>query len=182
MGPPSELGPIDAQIEVIMDNVRRYLSAQSYIDARDDLLERHNKLVKAKEDTSATLQMIASLDLPFIAECERLMEFGRDVGRKLLKEYMFSRVKGKDGKSGRVVETLTSVKEFQVHGRRIDGNAARRELGLKVKLCGKDDELWKKVWQYYTRAEIALATSGAEKLFETEHELLLAARPSPFGR
>lgn len=175
MGPPSELGPIDAQIEVVINGVPRYLSAQSFIDARDELLDRHTKALQAKQDTSATLQMIASIDHPFTAECVRLMEFGRDVGRKLLNKHMFSHSKDKQKKANAVVDTLSSVKTFQVHGRRIDGIAARK-LGLKVKMCGQNDPLWKKVWEYYTRVEIALGASNAEKLFETEHELLLAIR------
>ena len=39
MGPPSELGPIDAQIEVIANGLRRYVSAQSFIDSRDNLIK-----------------------------------------------------------------------------------------------------------------------------------------------
>ena len=41
MGPPSELGPIDAQIPVIANGLYRLISAQSFIDARDDLLRLH---------------------------------------------------------------------------------------------------------------------------------------------
>ena len=92
MGPPSELGPIDAQIEVIIGGIPRYMSAQSFIDARVDLLKQHNDLLSKKKDTSATLQMLATLDHSFIAECERMMDFGRDVGRQLLEDGMFASV------------------------------------------------------------------------------------------
>lgn len=40
MGPSSELGPIDAQVPVTSAGLRRYVSAQSFIDARDNLLRR----------------------------------------------------------------------------------------------------------------------------------------------
>ena len=176
MGPASELGPIDAQVEVIVGGIRKYLSAQSFIDARDGLLKKHQEQVAKNENTAATLQMIATLDLPFIAECERMMDFGRDVAKKFLLSYMFRKKADKDQCADTVVKTLSSVERFKVHGRLIDGNTARRELGLKVVLCGNDDPFWKAVWEYYTRAEVALAKSRSSKFFETTHELLLAYR------
>jgi len=125
------------------------------------------------KDTSAILQMIASLDLPFIVECERLMEFGRDVGKKLLEAHMFSRVRDKEVKADNAVQSLSSVELHKVHGRTIDGGAAKRDLGLKVRLCGNDDTLWQKAWEWYTRAEILLARGRAFKIFETKHEQLI---------
>ncbi len=175
MGPPSELGPIDAQVTVSAGGLRRYVSAQAFIDARDNLLDQHKGLVAKKEDVSAVMQMLASLDLPFITHCEHLMDFGRDVARKLLDAHMFKRKRDKKKKIDKLVKELASVKRFKVHGRQIDGNTARREFDLKVKLCGKQDPCWKRIWEYYTRADIALNSSQATKMFETEDELLMAA-------
>lgn len=172
MGSASELGPIDAQIPVVIDGVRRYLSAQSYIDARDSLVEQYKKSAAGKEDTGAITQALATLNYPFIAECERMMDFGRDVAKSLLEKYMFKRDKDRDQKIGNIVETLSSVKRFKVHGRYIDGNTAKRELKLKVKLLGHDDDMWKKVWEYYTRADM-LFQRGVTKIFETEHEMII---------
>lgn len=174
MGPCSELGPIDAQIMVVTNGVYRYISAQSFIDARDTLLKQYDQAKVANKDTQPILQMLASLDIPFIVECARMMDFGRDVVRKLLSNYMFKGVKDGNEKITKIVDTLSSIERFKVHGRLIDGNTARRELKLKVKLLGKDDELWKKVWEYYTRAEIAMGNSKAGKMFESKHEMLMA--------
>jgi len=174
MGPPAELGPIDAQVLIIANGIPRMISAQSFIDARDMLLVQYAEQTKNGEDAGATMQMLATLDLPFIAECERLMEFGRDVARKFLEQYMFKGKKDKVKKAEKVVKILSSVKQFLVHGRRVDGSTARTELGLNVSLRGKNDPLWQKIWLYYTRAEVALARSNAAKLLETEHELLMA--------
>ncbi|MCU0913888.1 MAG: hypothetical protein MUC88_04900 [Planctomycetes bacterium] len=176
MGPSAELGPIDAQIRVVVSGTPRLISAQSFIDARDGLLKQYAKQVADGKDTGATMQMLATLDLPFITECEHLMAFGRDVAQKLLSERM---LKGRrnEAKVKKAVETLSSVERFKVHGRILDGRTARTELGLKVSLCGRNDPLWRKIWEYYTRAEIALGRSSAAKLFETEDELLIAAPP-----
>ena len=175
MGPPSELGPIDAQIEVFKEGVWRYVSAQSYIEARDSLLKTHAEQSKKNEDTGATMQLLATLDLPFITECEHVMGFSRDVATKLLNLYMFkSKTKGKKAKIDHAVQYLSSVQTHMVHSRSINGRVAKTELELKVRLLGKGDEFWKKIWEYYTRAELHVTAMKAQKMFETEHDLLTA--------
>ncbi|NLF30567.1 MAG: hypothetical protein GX591_06735 [Planctomycetes bacterium] len=178
MGPTSEIGPIDAQIPVLANGMYRYLSAQSFIDARDQLIKKHGEQIAAGENTAATMQMLASLDLPFIQECERLMAFGGDVAKKFLVNHMFHKMQDGEAAADNVVKTLSSVERFKVHGRLIDGRTARTELKLKVKLCSQKDEFWGHVWEYYTRAEVAIARSNSMKWFETEDELLMAPRPS----
>jgi ClpP class serine protease len=174
MGHSSEFGPIDAQVPVIVAGIPRYISAQSFIDARDSLLEKFKEAKKNKEDTKPILQMFASLDIPFIEECQRMMDFGRDVVRGLLVKYMFSGDADADKKADKVVKMLSSVKQHKVHGRLIDGQTARTELGLKVKMLAKDDPLWQNVWEYYTRSEINMGRANSPKMFETRHEMLIA--------
>lgn len=66
MGYCSELGPIDAQVPVVVGGIPHYISAQSFIDSKASLQEEFRKAIKAKEDPRAILQQIASLDIPFI--------------------------------------------------------------------------------------------------------------------
>ena len=66
MGYCSELGPIDAQVPIIVSGIPRYISAQSFIDARDKLEAKFKEIIQKKEDPRAVLQQIASLDAPFI--------------------------------------------------------------------------------------------------------------------
>jgi hypothetical protein len=174
MGHSSEIGPIDAQVPVVVAGIPRYISAQSFIDGRDSLLERYKEAKKAKEDTKPFLQMLASLDIPFIEECQRMMDFGREVVRNLLMKYMFAKDADARTKADKVVQMLSSVKQHKVHGRLIDGGTARTELGLNVNLLAKDSALWKNVSEYYTRAEISLGTASSAKMFETRHEMLIA--------
>jgi len=174
MGHISEIGPIDAQVPALIEGLVRYVSAQSFIDARKSLLDEYDKAVAAKKDTQPILQMLASLDIPYIEECQRMMDFGRDVVRKLLTKYMFAKDKDRDTKIEKIVSMLSSVKTHMVHGRTITGAVARTQLHLNVKLLPKDSRLWQKVWEYYTRAEIGLGQLGASKIFETRFEMLLA--------
>jgi hypothetical protein len=174
MGPTSELGPIDAQIPAIVSGVFRYVSAQSFIDARDDALKQYAERKANNQDVEPILQMITTLDLPFVAECERLMEFGRDVGKKLLCEYMFKDLTDADVRADGIVRDLSSVEIYKVHGRRITGPMART-MGLQIKACGRNDVFWKEIFEYYQRATICTSRTSAVKLFETEHDMFTAA-------
>jgi Serine dehydrogenase proteinase len=178
MGFSSELGPIDAQVPVIVGGFPRYISAQSFIDSRDSLMDKYAKAVKKKEDPKAILQQIAGLDPPFIDHCEKLMDFGRAVASKYLEKYMFAGIKAKAARSkaiANVIDKLSSVEGFKVHGRMIDGNAAKTDLKLNVRLLPKDDPLWQDVWHYYIRADIALV-SGVGKIIESRCECLYGRR------
>ena len=180
MGYCSELGPIDAQVPIVVGGIPRYISAQSFIDSKASLLEEFAKAVKAKEDPRAILQQIASLDGPFIDHCGKLMEFSKVVARKYLMQYMFSTVTPQKTRAAMVEDVLkglSSPGEFKVHGRMINGTAAKNDLHLNVKLLGKDDDFWKDLWQYYVRADVLLSRSpGTAKLIETKDEILIMGR------
>src|SRR5262249_27771229 len=107
MGPLSGLGPIDAQIPAVVAGITRYVSAQSFIDARDGALQQYSERKQNGMDLEPILQMITTLDLPFIAACERLMEFGRDVGKKLLCEHMFKFCDDKETRAEKIVTNLS---------------------------------------------------------------------------
>jgi hypothetical protein len=172
MGPTSELGPIDAQVRVSSGGIRRYISAQSFISARDDRIQQYNDLKAANKDVTPVLQMLASIDLPFTAHCESLMDFGRDVARKLLSAGMMKNLPDKKKRVNKVVRELSSVERFKVHGREVNGNTAKDEFGLNVKLLGLQDPHWKLIWQYYNRAHLACRRDSLEKFFESQHGML----------
>jgi hypothetical protein len=118
------------------------------------------------------------LDAPFIDHCEKLMDFSRTVASKYLERYMFSGIKAKVQREKaikNVLEKLSSVVNFKVHGRMIDGNTAKTGLKLSVRLLPKDDPLWQDVWHYYIRADIALV-GGVGKLIESRCECLYGRR------
>jgi hypothetical protein len=177
MGYCSELGPIDAQVPVVVSGIPRYISAQSFIDARRKLEAKFKRVVQRNEDPRAVLQQIASLDIPYIDHCEKLMEFSREVARKYLAKHMFSSIKQSDVRKetiDKVLKGLSSVSIFKVHGRMIDGNAAKTDLKLNVRLLGKDDPLWEDIWRYYVRADVALTRNQKSfKLVETRNVVLI---------
>lgn len=178
MGYCSEIGPIDAQVMTSAGGVPYWISAQSFIDARDTLEKRFHEALAKSEDPRAILQQLAVLDAPFIDHCTKLMDFSREVAKKYLERYMFSDIKPKpkrDKAIDNVLTKLSSVGSFKVHGRMIDGTAAKTDLKLKVTILGKDSPMWENIWQYYVRADVALA-SGVAKLIESKDEILYSHR------
>jgi len=178
MGYCSEIGPIDAQIPIIIDGIPHYISAQSFIIAKESLESQFKECISKKEDPRAVLQQIATLNPAFIKHCEHLMEFGRDVVKKNLQQYMFSAEpkKERNKKIMNILKQLSTVELFKVHGRMIDGNIAKTKLGINVRLLGKDNSMWKYIWGYYLRAYVLLSGrlgEPASKVIETKSMILI---------
>jgi len=180
MGYCSELGSIDAQVAIVVGGIPRYISAQSFIDSKASLLEEFKNAIKAKpkQDPRAILQQISTLDIPFIDHCGKLMDFSKEVARKYLDRYMFRGIRPVSKRKAQintVLVGLSSTGIFKVHGRMINGIAAKDDLHLNVTLLGKGDQLWKDLWHYYIRADVLLSKSrGMGKLVETKNEILVS--------
>lgn len=174
MGFCSELGPIDAQVAVRSNGVLQLVSAQSFIDARDNLEKRFAELRKNGQDTQGVLQQLAVLDIPYIEHCVQLMAFGKEVARQVLGRYMFRELEEteKTRRINRVLDQLSSVQQFRIHGRMIDGVQAKVDLKLSVRQFGKDDALWGAIWGYYLRASAMAARLPASVVVETKASLL----------
>ena len=183
MGYCSELGPIDAQIPIVVAGLPRYISAQSFINAKQELLKEYQQLTAAKQDTKPALHQLLTLDLPFIDHCKKLMDFGRDVARKNLDSHMFSGIKNKAAREKaieNVLNELSLTEKFKVHGRMIDANAAKTQLKLNVRVLAKDHPLWKALWMYYIRADVLLSgrhLGTTVKLIESRSEALMRSVP-----
>jgi len=176
MGQYSEIGPIDPQIRIIVDNVQHQISAVSFVLARDLLLKQYDEHVKKGKNAGAILQQIAFLNPAFIHHCEQLIGFSRDVTRNFLDKYMFSGVEEceRKAKIEKAVGTLlTSIESFRLHGRAIGAQDASTILTVKV--LSKDDPLWKHIWAYYVRVCLFFSNQKqALKIIETKDDMLVA--------
>lgn len=178
MGHTSEIGPIDAQVVIMAGGIPRFISAQSFIDAREGLEKRFIEASKNKEETKHILQQIAALDPPFIDHCEKLMGFSKQVAKEKLESHMFSALKPPERKKRieKVLKGLSSVQQFKVHGRMINANAAKTMLELNVNIIPKDNPYWRDVWHYYLRINVMMAKNGVAKIIESRNELLMLPR------
>lgn len=151
MGPSSELGPIDPQIQIPSPNGRiETISARAFID-----------------------MPIEKISLGIVSICVDAISAAQDFACKWLTQHMLSR---EPDQAKNVAKKLTEGIFYISHGKTIDFRETREELGLNVKLID-NDELWDKIWELYLRGVQFLQNTRKTKLFENE-KISLAIKPT----
>jgi len=187
MGYISELGPIDPQVPIAVSGITQWVSAFAFVEARDKLMEQIADAIKKNEPTVGLLQQLAGLNIPFTDEMENQIGFAKKTAVTLLDKYMLKPnypQKTKRAKTASAIaEKLLSKQLFPVHGHYIDGPTAKG-LGLEVEVLGKDDTLWKQIWDYYIRCEVQMnlplqAGFVKTKLFESGNQVSLVTQDTP---
>ncbi|KKQ50720.1 MAG: Periplasmic serine protease (ClpP class) [Candidatus Woesebacteria bacterium GW2011_GWC1_38_13] len=186
MGYCSELGPIDAQKFINIGGMVQQVSAQSFIDARDKLIDKLHEAKKNNEEYMGYLQLLSSstVEPAFIVECEREISFAKDFVKKWLTNYMLkSKYPSKTDKerekiANTIASNLSSANEHFMHGRMI-GMDECTKLELNIMQLDKTDALWNLFWELYVRAEVFLMASPgtdkpASKLFMDARSYLVA--------
>lgn len=169
MGYCSELGPIDPQIRIIVGNSTQWVSAWTFIRARDQLQDKAQQALASGEDPTVYLQQLAAIDPVFVVHCEQLMTFARQVVRK----FVFRR----QGESeftqeaaDKVVDFLCNVQEHITHGRLISAREVQDNCSpiLYVEELRENDDLWQLIWELYVRCEVFVNMQPAKaKMIET---------------
>ncbi len=185
MGHCSELGPIDAQVLVNVSGVNRFISAQAFIDARDNLLKEIEKRQSEGKEITQYLQQLATLNIPFIEECDRLMRYSNEMATKWLDKCMLKKTI-KDStkrveKAREIANYFSSTEKHLTHAKLINIEECRK-LGLHVTALDKEGALWKLIWEYYVWTEIRLNLSinnmNRDKILETSDGTLVSQTPA----
>lgn len=135
MNLPSELGPIDPQIEVMPG---RFVSVRSLRESFELIFER---IVRCSDISKVVVEAVVErLPLHELVDYERLLEHIEELAVELLK---FRMIKNEE-KAKNIAETF--VKKFKHHGRSITYDDCIR-LGLNVKRM-KGDE-WNVIWEFH---------------------------------
>lgn len=184
MGYCSELGPIDAQITILISGVPQQLSAQSFIDARNNLIKQLNSA--NEKERIGYLQQLASstMEPAFINECGRQLNFANDMVKKCLPSHMLKhKFAGKSSrwykiKANSIAKNLSSANKRFQHGRMIGVDEADK-LGLNIEKLEKENKLWNLYWELYVRAEVLMMINSqpnrpVAKVFLNENSQLLA--------
>jgi hypothetical protein len=182
MGYCSELGPIDPQIRVIVSGIVHFISALAFVESRDEIMTKIQEATKANEPTSALLQQLAGLNIPFTHEMQNQINFAEKTAIRLLEKYMLKAAIKNDAdrkkKAEEIAKKLLSKQLFPIHGHFINANNAKNDLELSVEIFDRTDDLWKLIWEYYIRAEIQMNIPQAPntvklKLFESTDQSLV---------
>jgi membrane-bound ClpP family serine protease len=178
MGETSELGPIDAQIEIMQDNAPQQVSADHFLRARDKAV---NDLQSADPHVVQAAQIQLSMLSPaFITYCEDSMEFGRDFATKQLSAHMFkTEIAAEQAlwmeRIGKIVQNLTASSRHLTHGRMItvqDIQADQDLKHLKVKNLPNDDPYWSALSELLLRTEVVAQMNDVGKvLFSKDFQM-----------
>jgi len=175
MGVTSELGPIDPQIPVIQGGVQHYVSAQSFVDARDRLEQETAAAVKDGNPYQAYIAQLSSLNTGFIDHCEKALHFAEDFAVKALKNNMLHGKPNSARLARRIARNLNSASTYFTHGRTISAQVIRNNRPLNelvVEELDMNSDEWKSIFELYTRCELFLDSDNdgntrKGKLFET---------------
>lgn len=180
MGYSSELGPIDAQIPVNISGIVQFISAQSFIDAKEELVKKTHEAVQSRKEYQGYLQLLTTIDVAFVRECERAMRFAEDIAKKWLNNYMLSsRVKDNKKRAqlaAKIAKKLSSAETYLSHGRMINYHDISTDEDLKnlrTTFLERDTKIWDLVWEIYVRSEVFLSMNPnpqqiKSKIFESE--------------
>jgi hypothetical protein len=187
MGYCSELGPIDPQVPIVVSGMTHWVSSFAFVEARDKLMGQIEGALKKKEPTVGLSQQLAGLNIPFTDEMENQIGFAKKTAITLLEKFMlqpkYPTAAKRTKKAKEIAEKLLSKQLFPVHGHYIDGGKAK-EFGLEITVLDKDDELWKKIWDYYIRCEVQMNIPFQQpfiktKLFESGNQISLIIQDMP---
>lgn len=164
MGEPSELGPIDPQVEITTASGEPMSRpAQSFLDGLEEI-------VKTAEDelSAAYFPLLDKLDPALIDFCRKALLRSEQFAETFLTQYM---LKEDVDEAKRVAHELNDVKKHLSHGAVIDADRAIK-MGLKVDLLAHDDDLWQAYWRLYCDMRLAWTSSGS-RLYESSRASLL---------
>lgn len=168
MGYPSELGPIDPQIEIVTVNGERLgRPAQSFLDGLDAIVND----VGGGALSPAYFPLLDKLDPALIDFCKKALRRSEDLAEQFLGRWMLN---GQADKAKEVAQELNNVKKYLSHGAVIDAERAIA-MGLKVTYLPPEDDRWQAYWRLYCLLRLALETPRS-RLFESGRASLQIGR------
>lgn len=112
--------------------------------------------------------IIAKYHPTLIGECEKAIEWSREIVGAWLKSRMFANDPEADAKAAKIVADLGSHELTKSHARHISMHKAR-ELGINVAALEDDDELQERVLTVHHACIQTLAGSPAIKIIENHN-------------
>ena len=161
MSPTSELGPIDPQVPVKMDDDGpKWMAAHYVAKVYDDLFE---KATGTEGRIEPYLQQLNKFNSVFIEHLRAATKLSEDIAVNSLQKGMLAGKTEKEIK--KIIKPFTDPELTMSHGRGINYDKASK-CGLNVELIDLDSELWQVVWGLYERLKYVVST-GANKVIET---------------
>lgn len=163
MSPTSELGPIDPQVPIKLDDDGpRWIAAHYVTKVFDDLF---SKASAATGRIEPYLQQLNKFNSVYIEQLRAATKLSEDIAVNSLQKGMMA---GKTEEEIKVaIKPFTNPELTMSHGRGINFDKAK-ECGLNIELIPLDSELWQVVWGLYERSKYVV--NNTNKIVETGEE------------
>jgi hypothetical protein len=161
MGKQSQLGPIDPQLPMM----NRTVSAQAILE---QFKMAKGEIQQDVRMAHAWAPILQSYGPSLLVEAKNAMQYGEDMVRGWLEQYMFATdPKGKK-KAKAAAHHFNDASGHKSHGRRIDRDEAR-SLGLNILDLERDQNLQDEVLTVYHLMTIMFEVTPSVKLMTTHH-------------
>lgn len=162
MGYISELGPIDPQLIISTpQGSRDRIPARSITDSWEEM---ESRIKKEGTIPLIYIPILNNYDLSKLDYCRKAIDRTKKFAETWLQKYMF---KADHKKAKEIAENLADVSTHLSHAKVIDPQDAI-DMGLKINLLDKNNDLWQLIWELYVRSEVNLRSNKAIKLIETD--------------
>jgi hypothetical protein len=166
MGEPSELGPIDPQVEITTASGEAMSRpAQSFLDGLARIVGDADD---DDEISPAYFPLLDKLDPALIDFCDKAIKYAQKLAGELLKTYM---LKDDHAKADLIAADLVNVEKYLSHSAVIDAQRAL-DLGLNIRFMPHDDKLWEAIWRLYIDMRLTWDQPN-RRLFEGQRASLL---------
>lgn len=167
MGQPSELGPIDPQIQITTATGEPMVRpAQSFLDGLQEIVD---STAQTGSLSPAYFPLLDKLDPALIDFSRKALLRSEQFAERFLEQYM---LRDDPDKATAVAKELNDVKKHLSHGAVIDARRAI-EMGLAVRLLDPEDDLWQAYWRLYCDMRVALPDAGKRLLEGRKASLLV---------
>ncbi|MGH2904156.1 MAG: SDH family Clp fold serine proteinase [Solirubrobacteraceae bacterium] len=167
MGPTSELGPVDPQL----NEGQNVFSVYNLVASYEDLFQR------AVNDTSGNmhpyLQQLEHYDEREIAEMRAAIELSKDIAARLLGSGMMGSKSGKAITSK--IKMFLTPEQTKAHGRPIYRDEAAK-CGLNIERAEPDSDYWSAVYALYIRSNNLVQTAASKCIESAEHSYTAGAQ------
>jgi hypothetical protein len=166
MGKHSFIGPIDPQMVLATPLGNRMIPAQAILDQ----FSRAQKECQNPRLLTSWLPMLQQFGPALLQQCQEAIDLSLVLVSEWLEKYMFSEQLNAKEKGEKAAKFLGNHSIFLSHGRHIDREMARNEIGLTVEYLEDDQDIQDLVLSVFHATTRTFDSTGAVKIIENHNE------------
>ena len=157
MGKHSSLGPIDPQLGPF--------AAHGVLE---EFFRAHEEIKKDETKKSVWLPIIAQYPPTLVGECEKAMQWAKEIAREWLENGMLANDPGKKQKAENIVDDLSDHALTKSHDRHLSAQRCA-DIGLHVKMLEDDNTLQELILAVHHVCMLTMMDTPAIKIIENQN-------------